>query len=67
MATTAAILNVFNFYLLPKHKSDGAETWRNASGQDGNSELLKGFSSDIQDGHHGSYLESLQITSATER
>ena len=32
-----------------------------------NLELLKWFRSDIQDGYHGSHLENLQTTSATER
>ena len=62
----AAILQVFNCYLLPNRKSDGAETWNNM-GQHGDLELLKWFCSDIQDGHHGSHLENLQITSAPER
>ena len=46
--------------------SDGAETWK-ASGQHGDLKLLKWFHSDIQEDHHGSHLEILQITSATER
>ena len=62
-----AILKVFNCYLLLNIKLDGEETWWKASGQHGNLELLKWFRSDIQDGHHGSHLESLQITSATEQ
>ena len=33
----------------------------------GDLELQKWFRSDIQDGHHGSHLESLQITSAPEQ
>ena len=66
MATMAAILKVFSCYLLPNSKSDGVETWWKASGQHGDLELLKCFRSDIQDGHHGSHLESLQITSASE-
>ena len=37
------------------------------SGQHEDLELLKWFHSDIQDGHHGSHLENLQITSAPER
>ena len=35
-------------------------------GADGDLELLKLFRSDIQDVHHGSHLENLEITSATE-
>ena len=63
----AAVLKVFNCYLLPNSKSVGAETWWEASGLHGNLELLKWFRSDIQIGHHGSHLENLQITSAAER
>ena len=55
-----AILKGFNYYLLPDSK------WK-ALGQHGDLELLKWFSSDIQDGHHGSHLENLPITSARER
>ena len=36
-------------------------------GQQGDLELLKWFRSDIQDGHHGSHLELLQIISAPKR
>ena len=61
-----ATLKVFSCYLLPNSKSDGTETWWKASGPHGDLELLKWFHSDIQDGHHGSHLESLQITSVTE-
>ena len=67
MAAMAAILKVFNCYLFPNRKSGGAETWWKALGQYGDFELLKWFRSDIQDGHHGSHLENLQITSAPER
>ena len=66
MATTAAILKVFNCYLLPNRKSDGAETWWKTSGHHGDLELLKYSLSDNQDGYHGSHLENLQITSASE-
>ena len=62
----AAILEVFSCYLLPTSKSDKAETWWKASGQHGDLEMLKQFSSDIQDGHHGIHLENLQIRSAPE-
>ena len=64
MDTTAAILKVFSFYLLPNDRLDGAETLWKALGQLGDLELLKWFRSNIQDGHHGSHLENLQITSA---
>ena len=63
----AAILKVVNCYLLPNSKSDGAEAWWKALVQHGDLDLLKWFRSDIQDGHHGSHLENLQITSATVR
>ena len=56
MATMVAILKVFSCYLLPNSKLNGAETWWRA---------LVPF--DIQDDHHGSRLENLQITSAPER
>ena len=64
MAAMTAILKVFNCYLPPKCKWDGAETWWKAFGQHGDLELLKLFCSDIQDGHQGSHLENLQSTSA---
>ena len=63
----AAILKVFSCYLLPNSKSDGADTWWKASAQHRDLELLKWFRSDTQDGHHGSHIENLQITSATKR
>ena len=67
MAAIEAILKVFNCYLLPSSKSDGAKTWWKASGQHGDLDLLKLFHSGIHDGHYGSRLENLQITSAPER
>ena len=67
LAAMAAILKVFNCYLLPNSKSDGAETWWKVSGQHGDLELLKWFHSGVQDGHHGSHLENLQMTSAPEQ
>ena len=68
MVATVAILKVFNCYLLPNRKSDGAEPWRKALGQLGDLELLIWFRYDFQDGHHGNnHLENLQITSAPER
>ena len=66
LAAMAAILKVFSCYLLLNSKSDGVETWWKAFGQHGDLELLKWFCSGIQDGHHGSHLENLQITSAPE-
>ena len=61
------VSNVISCYLLPNHKLDGAKTWWKAWGEHGDLELLKWFHSDIQIGHHGSHLESLQIISAPER
>ena len=66
MVTMAVILKVFNCYLLPNCKSDGAETWWKSSGQHGDLELLEWFHSDIQFGYRGSHLENVQITSAPE-
>ena len=63
----AAILKVFNCYLIPNSKSDRVETLWKASGQHGDLELLKWFRSNIQEGHYASHLKNLQITSATER
>ena len=54
----AAILKFFERHLLPNHKSDWAETWWEASERHKDSEFLKSFRSDIQDG-----LEILQMTS----
>ena len=61
-----AAMKVFNCYLLPNSKSDGAKTWRKASEQHDDLELLNWFRCDIQDGHHDSHLENLQIISAAE-
>ena len=58
MADMTGTLKVFTCYLLPNCKLDGVVTWLKASGQHGDLELLKWFQSDIQDGHHGSHLES---------
>ena len=66
--TILAILNspnlkIFKLYLLPNRKSVWAERWWEALGQHGDSELLKSFRSNIQDGHYGNHLEILQTTS----
>ena len=66
MAAMVANLKLFSCYLLPNSKSDGVETWWKALWQHGDLELLKWIRSVIQDGHHGSHLENLQITSAPE-
>ena len=60
------ILKIFNCYLLLNGKSGWAKIWWKASGQHGDLELRKSFSSNIQDGHHSSHLENLQTTSAPE-
>ena len=57
-----AILKFFKRHLLPKRKSDWAKTWWEASQWHKDSELLKSFRSDIQDGRHGGHLEILQTT-----
>ena len=57
MDATAAILKVFNCYLLPNCKSDGAETCWKALGQLGDLKLLKWFCLDIQDGHMAAILK----------
>ena len=67
MAAMAAILKVFSCYLLPNSKSDGREACWKALGQHGDLELLKWIGSDIQEGHHGSHFENLQIIPATEK
>ena len=59
MVTMAAILKVFNCYLLPDRKLNGGETWWKALGQQGDLELLECFCSDSHDGNHGSHLENL--------
>ena len=63
MAAMAAILKFFKKHVLPNHKSDWAETGWETSEQYRDSELLKSFRSDIQDGRHGAHLEILQTTS----
>ena len=67
MAAMSATLKIFKQPLLPNCKLDWAETWLEASEQHRDSELLKLFHSDIQDGLHGGHLENLQIVSAPER
>ena len=64
MAAMAAILKFFKRHLLQNRKSDCAETWWEALVRCRDSELLKLFSSDIQDGHHGNRPEILQTTSS---
>ena len=59
----SVILKIFKLYLLPNCKSDGAETWSKALEPHRDSELLKSFRSDTQDGG-GGHLEYLQTKSA---
>ena len=66
MVAMVAILKVFSSYLLMNSKTNGAKTWWSTSGQHGDLELLKWLHSGIQDSHHGSRLENLQITSAPD-
>ena len=61
-AATAAILKFLKQHL-PNRKSDWAKTERETSQWHRNSELLKSFRSDIQDGRHGSHIGILQTTS----
>ena len=63
MPAMAAILKTFKPHLLPNPKSDWAQTWLEAFGSHGDSELLKSFCSHIQDGHDGGHLENLQTAS----
>ena len=65
MATMAAILKFFKRQLLPKYKSEWAETWWEASQSHRDSELLKSFGSDIQDGLRPSWNSSDDISSQT--
>ena len=53
-----SILKIFRRHLLPNHKSDWAETWWEASEQHRDSEWLKSFRSDIQDGRCSGHLET---------
>ena len=46
----------FKQHFLPNHTSDWAETWWEALEHSRDSELLKSFPSDIQDGCHGGSL-----------
>ena len=50
MATISAILKIFKRHLLPNRKLVWAETWWEALAQHTDSELLKSFRCDIQDG-----------------
>ena len=51
-----AILKFYKWYLLPNRKLDWAENWWEALEQHRDSELLKSFCYNIQDGHHGSHI-----------
>ena len=63
MAAMAAILKVFNCYLLPNSVGWSGNLVE-GTGADGDLELLKWFPSDVQDGYHGNHLENLPIISA---
>ena len=58
MAAMMTSLKILTGHLLRKGNLDYAETWWEALGRHGDSELLNLFHSDIQDGH----LEILQRT-----
>ena len=58
MAAMVASLKILKQHLYPKGNSDYAETWWEALGRHGDSELLNLFHSDIQNGR----LEILQMT-----
>ena len=62
MAAMMAILKFFKWHL-QNRKLDWTETWWEASEWDSDSELLKSFRSDVQDGRHGGHFEILQTTS----
>ena len=62
-----SVVNISHFWhLLRERKSEWAETWWEALGPHGNSELSKSFRSGIQDCRHGGHLENLQTTSPPE-
>ena len=65
MAATVAFLKFYKQHL-PNRKADWAKTWWEASQWHRDSELLKSFHSDIQDGRHGSHIEILQMTSPSK-
>ena len=67
MATMVPILKVFICYLLLNRKSDGAKTWWKVSGMTWRIRIAEWFGSGMEEGHHGSHLENLQITSAPEQ
>ena len=61
-----AILKILKRHLLTNStntNSGRAETWWEALGRCGDSELLNLFHSDIQDGRHGGHFEILQTSS----
>ena len=66
MTATMTILKFFKRYLLSNCNLDGAEIWREASEQHKNSDWLRPFCSDIQDGSHGGHIENLETTAASE-
>ena len=67
MAAMLAILKIFKRHLLPNSKLDWDETWWEALAQHRDSEWLKLFHSDIQDGCHVDHLGNLQIASVPKR
>ena len=55
----AAILKFFKRHLLPNRRLDWAKTWWEALELHRDSELLKLFCSNIQDGHHGGHMAAI--------
>ena len=62
-SSKSAGIKILERHLLLDQWSDGAETWWEALWLHGDSELLKLFRSDIQDGCYDGHLEILQSTS----
>ena len=59
MAILVVILKHFKPHLLLSGKSDWAKTWWEELRRHGDSELLKSFRSNVQDGRNGGHLETL--------
>ena len=66
MAAIEAILKIFEPHLLLNGKSECAKTWWEALDRHGDSEWLKSFYYDIQDGRHRGQPENLQMLSVPE-
>ena len=65
-ATMTAVFSTSNNIFFPNHTPSWAETWWEASRQNGEPELLKSFHSDIKDSHSlNSHLGILQTVSSS--